>query len=142
MIIDWNNIYLFLTPFRTKCFEKLEFERLCPCLQKDKLLKDFYNDPYHKWKRFILDKRFSYSNEKYEESSMYPCWIPYSTQVLSMTYSHMFRRVQEENLHVLWRDHSFFFDRPKPIKLGVIWFQHRLWFIAENETNGNCFLLW
>lgn len=140
--MDWLiHIYLFLSPFRSKVFESISLERIGYYLQKDKMLKELSQDVYYKWKSFILDKAFSSNPCRYDPT---PDWMFYSPQMLSMTYSHMFRRLQEENKMMLCKYHHKFLENDNQIqfRIGVLWYQSRCWFLTENLFSGEMVLLW
>ena len=110
-------------------------------MKKDNVLEQLIQKTYYSWKRFVLDSQYSYPIE--EKSTSIPTWIFYSPQLLSMTYSHMYQRVQEENLSVLYKYHDrYFFHENVKIKIGVLWYNHVLWFLAQNEQNGEIYLIW
>lgn len=141
--MEWNTIYLFSSVFRRKCFQTLNPEDIPYYLEKDRMLKELSEKTYHKWKGYVLDKNYSFPSPVLMYDSL-PEWMFYTTQLMSMTYAHMFRRVQEENRSILWRHHTRFTGNHEKVvfKIGVFWYRNRLWFMAENENSGRLYLLW
>lgn len=134
---------MYASSFRSNCFYQVEKEEIPYLLDKDKVLLELSQDTYHKWKRKVLDHMYAKPLEKNYDKI--PKWMFYSPQMLSMTYSHMFRRVQEENLSILWKIHKRYLPgdvHHVQYKIGVFWYNSRLWFIAENMETGVVLLLW
>lgn len=142
--MEWTTIYLFATEYRKKSFKTLNSEDISYYLQKDRMLKELSGDTYHKWKGYVLDKNYSFPAALTNRYDSFPESMFYSTQIMSMMYAHMFHRVQEENISILWKHHTKYLGNNEKIvfKIGVFWYRNRLWFIGENENSGRISLFW